>query len=88
MIYPKNGRGLKYFNDTDIYKKLINTVRDIARNGSATMYEGGSVGQQLVNDLGGALTLEDLAQYKVKESAPNMTKIGTNEIMVSPAPSG
>ena len=40
------------FNDVEIYKKLLDTVRDIAQNGSATFYEGGAVGRQLVHDLG------------------------------------
>ena len=49
----------------------------IARNGSAAIYQGGLVGQNLVKDLGGHITLEDLEEYQVKETNPNMTKIGT-----------
>ena len=49
----------------------------IARNGSAAIYQGGLVGQNLVKDLGGHITLEDLEEYQVKETKPNMTKIGT-----------
>ena len=48
----------------------------IARNGSAAIYQGGLVGQNLVKDLGGHITLSDLEEYEVKETKPNMTKIG------------
>ena len=46
-----------------------------------------SIGQNLVKELSGALTLQDLANYQVKEYKPNTTMIGSNEVMVSPAPS-
>ena len=45
------------------------------------------IGQNLVKELSGALTLQDLANYQVKEYKPNTTMIGSNEVMVSPAPS-
>ena len=52
-------------------------METIARNGSAAIYQGGSVGQNLVKDLGGHITIDDLSEYEVKETKPNMTKIGT-----------
>ena len=51
----------------------------IARNGSAAIYQGGLVGQNLVKDLGGHITLSDLEEYEVKETKPNMTKIGRSQ---------
>ena len=48
-------------------------METIARNGSAAIYQGGSVGQNLVKDLGGHITLDDLSEYEVKETKPNMT---------------
>ena len=59
----------------------------IAKNGSKAIYEGGQLGQNLVQELQGALTLEDLQNYHVKETKPNTTMIGSHEVMVSPAPS-
>ena len=56
-------------------------METIARNGSAAIYQGGSVGQNLVKDLGGHITLDDLSEYEVKETKPNMTKIGTIGIL-------
>ena len=76
-----------YFNDVPIFKRLVETIRDIASNGSATMYEGGRIGQSLVQDLNGALTLQDLANYQVLESKPLKTAIGRFEVMASPSPS-
>ena len=77
----------KYFNEVTIFKKLINTMEIIAMKGSATLYENGQIGQNLVKELPGILTAEDLANYKVKEYKPNTTMIGSYEVMVSPAPS-
>ena len=77
----------KYFNEVTIFKKLINTMEIIAMKGSATLYENGQIGQNLVKELPGILTAEDLVNYKVKEYKPNTTMIGSYEVMVSPAPS-
>ena len=75
------------FNDIGIYKKLLRTMEIIAMNGSAAIYEGGQIGQNLIDEIPGAITFDDLANYKVKEYKPNTTRIGSHEIMASPAPS-
>ena len=80
--------GAKKFNDIKIYKQLLKTMKTIAKEGSDTLYKGGSVGQQLVKDLNGALTLDDLASYEVNETTPIMTMVGKHEVMVTPLPSG
>ena len=66
----------KYFNEVNIFKKLINTMEIIAMKGSATLYENGQIGQNLVKELPGILTAKDLVNYKVKEYKPNSTMIG------------
>ena len=77
----------KPFRQIPIFMELVKTLESIASNGSAAMYEGGTVGQQIVQDLGGAITLEDLAAYQVVERIPLKETIGKHEVMVSPAPS-
>ena len=66
---------------------LVKTLKSIAVNGSASIYEGGEVGQSIIKALGGAITVEDLANYTVKERTPLTTMIGQHEVMVSPSPS-
>ena len=66
----------KPFRQIPIFMALVNTLESIASNGSAAMYEGGTVGQEIVQALGGALTLDDLARYQVVERAPLMSTIG------------
>lgn len=75
-----------YFNDIPVYNKLIDTMKLIASNGSKVLYNG-QLGANLVQDLGGALTMEDLQNYTVKETKPYTSMIGTHEVMVSPSPS-
>merc|ERR1712223_2335527 len=76
-----------HFNKNKLFKSLINTMEQISMNGPGSIYQGGHIGQNLVKELSGALTLQDLANYEVKEYKPNTTMIGSNEVMVSPAPS-
>lgn len=77
-----------YFNDISMYKKLIDSMKMIAQNGSKVLYEGGQLGLNMIQDLGGGiLTLKDLKEYKVKESQPYIGKIGSHHVMVSPSPS-
>ena len=77
----------KPVTEIPIFMSLIKTLKAIAVNGSAAMYDGGEVGQSIINALGGAITKEDLANYTVQERAPLTTMIGQHEVMVSPSPS-
>jgi gamma-glutamyltranspeptidase/glutathione hydrolase len=78
----------KYFSDIPIYNKLIQTLKKIASNGSDALYsDNGQLAHDLVQDLGGAITLDDLKSYQVLETRPNIAMIGSHEVMVSPAPS-
>ena len=77
----------KRLTDIPIFMALVKTLKSIAVNGSASIYEGGEVGQSIIKALGGAITVEDLANYTVKERTPLTTMIGQHEVMVSPSPS-
>ena len=74
----------KYFNEVTIFKKLINTMEIIAMKGSATLYENGQIGQNLVKELPGILTAEDLVNYKgqAHDMFSRIFRIHTNEFFL------
>lgn len=82
----------------DVYKigqivkrpKLADTLEILAREGADSMYNNGTIGQQLINDIqkmGGIITLQDLKEYRVRWDKPVEAQlIGGNRLYSLPAP--
>ena len=69
----------------DIYQKYIATFKKIAKDGAESFYKG-EIARQIVKDLEGTLTMEDLNSYSVLEREAVRTSIGDFEVLASPAP--
>ncbi|HSW71531.1 MAG TPA: gamma-glutamyltransferase, partial [Gammaproteobacteria bacterium] len=87
-IFLKKGKPYKP-GDLLVQKKLAKTLRYISQNGAAGFYKG-NIAKTIVTasqKQGGILTLQDFAQYQVKELTPITCSYHGYDIVSSPPPS-
>ncbi|XP_008335116.1 gamma-glutamyltransferase 5a [Cynoglossus semilaevis] len=89
LFSDKDGNLLKT-GDTVRFEKLADTFQTIANHGADVFYTG-SVARDLIHDIqeaGGTLTLQDLAQYRAKVSEPWKISLGEYQMYIPPPPAG
>ena len=87
-IFWKNGAPLQR-GDTLVQKDLGQSMRLIGQQGAKVFYEG-AIAQKIAAEMAphpGALTLQDLREYKVVERAPTRGTYRGYEIITMPPPS-
>ena len=87
-IFWKNGEPLKV-GDPLVQKDLAQSMRLIAQQGAKAFYEG-EIAQKIAAEMAphaGAITLQDLREYKVVERAPTRGTYRGFEIVTMPPPS-
>ena len=88
-IYAKDGFPYE-IGDKIINKDLANTLRLIQKQGTDAIYKG-EIAAKIVDEVhkrGGIITLDDLANYKVKVRKPVVGSYRGYTIMTPPAPFG
>jgi gamma-glutamyltranspeptidase/glutathione hydrolase len=87
-IFWRNGQPLKA-GDLLVQKDLAQSLRQIATQGSYAFYRG-EIAQRIAQEMAaypGAITLQDLANYKTVERAPTTGSYRGYEIATMPPPS-
>ncbi|NMM76900.1 gamma-glutamyltransferase [Rhodococcus sp. SRB_17] len=87
-IFWRNGEPLQV-GDTLVQKDLAQSMRLIGQQGSKVFYEG-AIAQQIAAEMApypGALSLQDLREYKVAEREPTRGSYRGHEIVTMPPPS-
>ncbi|CAD7090854.1 unnamed protein product [Hermetia illucens] len=88
FVNPSTG---KIYKEGDKVKrtKLAETLRVIAKEGEDAIYNGGSIGKMLVDDIkayGGIITEQDLKEYQVRWVPPPRTQINKFTVYSAPLP--
>lgn len=83
LINPETNETYK---DGDIMKhpQLAETLQLIAEEGAATLYDNGTLGKRLIEDIqedGGIMTIEDLMNYEVRWQKAVEQKVGNNKTL-------
>lgn len=87
-IFFKQGEPLKA-GDKLIQKDLANSLRQISKSGAAAFYQG-DIGKKISKEMakhGGAITLQDLKDYKVVERKPILGNYRGYQVVTMPPPS-
>lgn len=82
--------GVKGVGDRLIQPELAKTLQEISQKGESVFYRG-SIGASLVRDSqqnGGILSLQDLANYRIKERVPLKCSYRGYEVITAPPPGG
>ena len=87
-IFFKQGEPLKA-GDKLVQKDLANSLRQISKSGAAAFYQG-DIGKKISKEMakhGGAITLQDLKDYKVVERKPILGNYRGYQVVTMPPPS-
>lgn len=87
-IFFKQGEPLKA-GDNLVQKDLANSLRQISKSGAAAFYQG-DIGKKISKEMakhGGAITLQDLKDYKVVERQPILGNYRGYQVVTMPPPS-
>lgn len=87
-IFFKQGAPLKA-GDKLVQKDLAASLREIGKSGAAAFYQG-TIAQKISQEMarhGGAITLQDLKNYKVVERAPIVGDYHGYQVVTMPPPS-
>ena len=87
-IFFKQGEPLKA-GDKLVQKDLANSLRQISKSGAAAFYQG-DIGKKISKEMakhGGAITLQDLKDYKVVERQPILGNYRGYQVVTMPPPS-
>ncbi|XP_035514534.1 gamma-glutamyltransferase 5a [Morone saxatilis] len=89
LYSDKDGNLLKT-GDTVKFEKLADTLEKIATQGAGAFYSG-RIAEDLIRDVqeaGGSLTLQDLAEYNVTVSDAWVVPLGEYQMHIAPPPAG
>ena len=75
------------YKSSKLYHNLVNTLKQISEAKDVGIFYGGEIGEQIVKELNGTITIDDLLSYKVHEVEAISTSIGKYKIFSSPSPS-
>ena len=65
--------------DLSVYKSLLSTFETLASDGPDAFYRG-KVAKTVVDELGGAISMDDLGNYTAVETEPVQTRIGNFQV--------
>jgi gamma-glutamyltranspeptidase / glutathione hydrolase len=88
QIFLNDGKGFAA-GDKFVQTELAWSLTQIQKKGATAFYQG-EIAQRLIDAIhqgGGVMTLEDLANYKVKERAPLLGRYKSYQIITAPPPS-
>ena len=74
-----------FYNSSELFRAMVHSLKMISED-EDSFYKG-EVGQNIVKEMNGIITLEDLTAYEVNEVEAISTTIGDFEVYASPAPS-
>lgn len=89
LFSDEHGKLLKT-GDIVKFEKLANTLEEIANQGADTFYSG-KIAEDLIHDIqqaGGTLTMQDLAEYSVTVSDAWAVPLGEYKMHIPPPPAG